>query len=136
VARRAVWLVTGAVAGAASSLYAERKLRRTVEAAAARLAPEALVSEMGRTARQAALSTGGRVRDAVVAGRDEMRRREVEIWAGLAAPDAALSPGGPGPGVPTGSDGEGATAEPGPEATHGIRVRRRRVRKSPSHLGN
>ncbi len=136
MARRAVWLVTGAVAGAASTLYAERKLRRTVEAAAARLAPEALVTEVGRTARQAALSTGGRVRDAVAAGRNEMRRREVEIWAGLATPDGDLSPGGPGSGVPTASDAEESTAEPGPEATHGSRTRRRRARKSPSHLGN
>ena len=33
MARRSVWLVTGVVAGAASSLYAERKLKRSLEAA-------------------------------------------------------------------------------------------------------
>ena len=80
MARRSVWLVTGVVAGAASSLYAERKLRRTLEAAQARLAPEALVVEVGRTARQAASTTGGRVRDAVATARLEKRRRETELW--------------------------------------------------------
>ena len=58
MARRTVWLVTGVVAGAASSLYAERKLRRTLEAAQARMQPDALVVEVGRTARQAASTTG------------------------------------------------------------------------------
>ncbi|MGA2836742.1 MAG: hypothetical protein ABSF84_09120 [Acidimicrobiales bacterium] len=133
MARRAVWLFTGVVAGAASSLYAERKLRRTIEVATARLQPESLVTEVGRTARQAALSTGGRVRDAVATGRDEMRRREVEIWAGLATADDDLSPGGPG--VPSDRVGGGATEAPSPEATHPSPARRRRVRKSPSHLG-
>ncbi len=58
--RRTLWLVTGVVAGAASSLYAERKLRRTLEVAQARLQPDALVVEVGRTARQAASTTGER----------------------------------------------------------------------------
>ena len=83
--RRTAWLVTGAVAGAASSLYAERKLRRTLEAASARLQPDALVTEVGRSARQAARTTGGRVREAIATGRSTMQRREQELWADLEA---------------------------------------------------
>ena len=81
--RRSLWLMTGMVAGAASSLYAERKLRRTVEAASARLQPDALVAEVGRTARHAAVSTGDRLREAMASGREEKRRRELELWAEL-----------------------------------------------------
>ena len=39
---------------------------------------------MGRSARQAAGSAGDRVREAVTSGRDEMQRREEELWAELA----------------------------------------------------
>ena len=142
--RRTVWLVTGVVAGAASSLYAERKLRRTLEAASARLQPDALVTEVGRSARQAARSTGGRVREAVATGRREMQRREEEIWAGLAVPPpdgataseatlAATSPSG------TSGTGEPTRPVPGdaePAPTHPVRGRGRRLaRRSPSHLG-
>ena len=91
MARRTVWLVTGIVTGAASSLYAERKLRRTLEVAQARLQPDELVVEVGRTARQAASSTGGRVREAVATARLEKRRREDELWSVFAtAPDGRL----------------------------------------------
>jgi hypothetical protein len=82
--KRTFWLVTGAVIGAGSSLWAERKVRRTVEEATAKLQPDALVAEVGRSARQAAGSAADRVRDAVSAGRDEMQRREEELWADLA----------------------------------------------------
>jgi hypothetical protein len=71
--------------GAGTSLWAERQLRRSVQQAAARLHPDALVAEVGRTARQAAESTGERVRGALSSGRDEMQRREEELWADLAA---------------------------------------------------
>lgn len=82
--KRTFWLVTGAALGAGTSLWAERRLRRSVQQAAARLQPDALVAEVGRSARQAAESTGERVKEALSSGRDEMRRREDEIWAGLA----------------------------------------------------
>ena len=142
--RRTVWLVTGAVAGAASSLYAERKLRQTIEAASARLQPDALVTEVGRSARQAARSTGGRVREALATGRSTMHRREEELWADLAAsgalatPDgaAAVDPQAPVDGAPpasTAAVGPGGTE---PAAPHGARGRgRRRTRRSASHLG-
>ena len=82
--------------GAGSTLWAERKVRRAVEQAAARMQPESLAAEAGRATRKAALGAGratrkvaeaasGRVRDAVASGRDEMRRREEELWADLAA---------------------------------------------------
>ena len=90
--KRTFWLVTGAALGAGSSLWAERRVRRTVQQAAARLQPDALVVEVGRTARQVAGSAGGRVRDAVASGRDEMQRREEELWADLAAQGVATDP--------------------------------------------
>jgi len=104
--KRTFWLVTGAAIGAGSSLWAERKVRRTVQQAAAKLAPDALVVEVGRSARQVAGSAGGRVREAVSSGRDEMQRREEELWAELAAqgveptsatPGSPRSPGWPEP---------------------------------------
>jgi hypothetical protein len=121
VARRTVWLVTGMVAGAASSLYAERKLRRTLEAAQARIQPDALVVEVGRTARQAASSTGGRVRDAVATARLEKRRREVELWAELG---------------PSADDTDAAAPEDVAPIHAPTRRARRAARRSPSHLGN
>ncbi len=143
MARRTVWLVTGVVAGAASSLYAERKLRRTVEAASARLQPDALAAEVGRTARQAVTSTGDRLRDAVAQGREEKRRREVELWAEL-HPDGAV------PALPGATDNlyrsitgydmatdvapDGADT-PDPANHTVIRRARRAARRSPSHLG-
>ena len=83
MARRSLWLAAGVAAGAASSLYVERKLKQTLEAASARLQPEALVNEVGRSARQVASSTGVRLRGAVATARQEKRRREAEIWAEL-----------------------------------------------------
>jgi|GEM_PF-819724 len=154
MARRTVWLVTGAVAGAASSLYAERKLKATLEAASARLAPESLVSGVGRTARQAARSTGGRVRAAVDTGRNEMHRREDELWADLVASGAvevAEATGAAASGarngdraavdVAPGTSGTPARADGAPDTRggadgHAGRGRgRRRTRRSPSHLG-
>ena len=82
---RTFWLVTGVALGAGSSLWAERRVRRTVQEAAARLQPDALVVGVGRSARQVAGSAGSRVRDAMTSGRDEMQRREEELWADLAA---------------------------------------------------
>ncbi|MGH9205084.1 MAG: hypothetical protein ACRD1G_00740, partial [Acidimicrobiales bacterium] len=83
--KRTFWLVTGAAIGAGSSLWAERKVRRTVEQAAARLQPDALLAEVGRSARQVAGSAADRVRGAVSDGRHEMHRREEELWAELSA---------------------------------------------------
>jgi hypothetical protein len=85
MAKRTFWLVTGAAIGAGSSLWAERRVRRTVHQAAARLQPDALVVEVGRTARQVAGGAGDRLRDAVSSGRGEMQRREEELWSDLAA---------------------------------------------------
>jgi hypothetical protein len=135
VARRSVWLVTGVVAGAASSLYAERKLRQTLEAAQARLQPEALVVEVGRTARQAASSTGGRVRDAVTTARLEKRRRERELWGELEeGRDDRVSARAPGavPAEPTPAPDGGATT---PAHTSPRRLRRT-ARNYLTHLGN
>ncbi len=141
--KRTFWLVTGVGLGAGSSLWAERQVRRTVQQAAARLQPDALVVEVGRSARQVAGSAGGRVRDAVSSGRDEMQRREEELWAELAAQ-----------GVATDARRRVAAREPdprrprrrpptarGPAGTTGHEVRRTArtgsrtpPAKSPSHL--
>jgi hypothetical protein len=135
VARRSVWLVTGVVAGAASSLYAERRLKRTLEAASARLAPDALVTEVGRSARQAARSTGGRVREAVATGRNAMQRREDELWADLAASGASAVPDGTGAVAAPAAAPAPTAVSAGPVEHAGRTGRRRRARRSPSHLG-
>jgi gas vesicle protein len=116
--------MTGVVAGAVSSLYAERKLRRTVEVASARLQPDALVAGVGRSARQMVTSTGSRVRGAVASGREEMQRREVELWSELDPSVSAV-------------DGAGADADLLPPTTVPLSTRRlhRSVRRSRSHLG-
>jgi hypothetical protein len=84
VPRRTFWLVAGVAVGTGSTLWAERKVRQTWEQAAARLQPDAIVVEVGRSARQVAGSAGGRLREAVTSGRSEMLRREEELWAELA----------------------------------------------------
>jgi hypothetical protein len=83
--KRTFWLATGVAIGTGSTLWAERKVRRTMQQAAARLQPDALVVEVGRSARQVAGSAGDRVREAVSSGRDEMERHEEELWAELAS---------------------------------------------------
>ncbi len=110
--KRTFWLVAGAAIGTGSTLWAERKIRRTAQEMAARLQPDALVVEVGRSARQVAGSAQGRVRDAVSSGRHEMKRREDELWAGLA-------PTVPAAEIRT----RPVDAEPGPAQ----RVRRRRM---------
>jgi hypothetical protein len=82
--KRTIWLTAGVALGACSTLWAERRVRRTIERTAAKLAPDALVAEVGRTARHVAESTGDRFRDAYAEGRDEMYRREEELWSDLA----------------------------------------------------
>jgi hypothetical protein len=83
--KRTFWLMTGTAVGVGSTLWAERKVRRTVQQASAKLQPDALVVEVGRSARHVAESAGERVRGAMSSGRDEMLRHEEELWAELAA---------------------------------------------------
>jgi hypothetical protein len=132
IPKRPFWLAMGAAVGAGSSLWIERRVRRTVQQAASRLQPDALALEIGRSARQMAESTSERVRSAVSVGRTEMQQHEEELWAELAerraTPDRATLPE---------ADGwlTGSTPEPGASAP----VRRRPrvgVAKSASHLGN
>jgi hypothetical protein len=84
VPKRTFWLAAGTALGVGSTLWAERKVRRTVQVATAKLQPDALVVEVGRSARQVAGSAGERVREAVSSGRDEMQRREEQLWSELA----------------------------------------------------
>lgn len=84
IPKRPFWLAMGAALGAGSSLWLERRVRRTVHEAASRLQPDALASEIGRSARQMAESTSERVRSAVSVGRTEMQQHEEELWRELA----------------------------------------------------
>jgi hypothetical protein len=115
--RRTVWLVAGVAIGAGSSLWMEHKVRRTVNEAAARLAPDALVTEVGRSAREAATSAGERVRTAFSSGRTEMQRREEELWADLARR-----------GTPVAADAPQPEPEPQPQPEPMERTRSRRHR--------
>ncbi len=158
--KRTFWMITGVAVGAGSSLWVERRVRRTVQEAAARLQPDALVAEVGRSARQAAGAAGDRMRDAVSFGRDEMRVHEQQLWEDLAArgiepPSAADSVDGPdadtapppvgrsrrarrGPAAPAAGAGAGTSRR---RADQGRRARGRGApastpAKSPSHLDN
>jgi hypothetical protein len=113
VPKRTFWLTTGVVVGAGASLWTERRVRRAIDDAAARLQPDALALEASRRARGAARATGDRIRSAVSEAKEEMRRHEGELWGDLerngkvAAADrpAATGPPAPAPApepVPTG----------------------------------
>ncbi len=133
--KRTFWLATGVALGAGSSLWVERRVRRTVQEAAARLQPDALVVEVGRSARQVAGSAGHRVRDAVASGRDEMQRREEELWADLAAQGVASGPTlvsaapDPAPGVPAATSPVRPPARPARSDEEGRRTARTGRRK-------
>ncbi len=117
--KRIFWLTAGAAIGAGSSLWAERKVRRSVQQAAARLQPDALVVEVGRSARQVAGTAGDRVRRAVSSGRDEMQRREEELWAELAAQGVETGPAPPRPPGPAVTAPAAAPAPSAPSAPVG-----------------
>jgi hypothetical protein len=134
--KRTFWLATGVAIGAGSSLWAERKVRRSVQLAAARLQPDAVVVEVGRSARQVAETAGSRVRDAVSSGRDEMLRREEELWADLAAQGVeveAPAPPVPSPTLSAQSHRVPAALSESRSSRSGRAPRRLRA-KSPSHL--
>jgi hypothetical protein len=118
--KRTFWLITGAAVGAGSSLWVERRVRRTVQEAAARLQPDALVAEVGRTARQAAEVASDRVRDAMAVGRVEMRQHEERLWQELAErgvePPAVRGPDGLPVRGPDGLDRSGQLDDVVPDA--------------------
>lgn len=69
--------------GAGSTLWAERRVRRAIDEAAARLRPDALAVELGRSARGVAEAATTRVQQAVAAGRVQKRRTEEDLWSRL-----------------------------------------------------
>lgn len=69
--KRLFWLGVGAVAGASSTVWAERKVRAQIDA----LQPDHLAVTAGNRA----ISVGRGVVDAVLDGRDAMRDREFEL---------------------------------------------------------
>lgn len=161
IPKRPFWLAMGAALGAGSSLWLERRVRRTVHEAASRLQPDALASEIGRSARLMAESTSERVRSAVSVGRTEMQQHEEELWRELAerrmvpsrpvSPEddewlqgsigpigssPALSPPAPSPSPLSGTSSD-PTPDPDPEPKgRGRRRKRVDAAKSASHLGN
>jgi hypothetical protein len=150
--KRTFWLVAGVAVGAGSSLWVERRVRRTVQEAAARLQPDALVAEVGRTARRAGEAAGDRLRDAMAVGRVEMRQHEERLWDQLAdrgvdppVPDAATDPPiAPAPAARTGSLEPSEPPAPRRPSSRRNRHRARQPQtpansgaaKSPSHLAN
>jgi hypothetical protein len=116
VPRRTFWLVAGVAVGTGSTLWAERKVRQTWEQAAARLQPDAIVIEVGRSARQVVGSAGGRLRQAVTSGRSEMLRREEELWSELAS-QAGVESEFPIARNPTGRSSIAARSTPAPSLT-------------------
>jgi hypothetical protein len=130
--KRTFWLMTGVAVGAGSTLWAERKVRQTWQQTTARLQPDAIVIEVGRSARQVAGSAGDRVRDAVSSGRGEMLRREEELWAELAAQRVEAEPAFLRPPAPTAN---AAASSPVHRRTRMARLRRP-LAKSAFHLGN
>ena len=147
--KRTFWLATGVAVGAGSTLWAERKVRRTWQEAAARLQPDAIVVEVGRSARQVAVGAGDRVRDAVSSGREEMQRREEELWAELAAQGTGPEPPLHLPSDRQSSDSRPADTAPAAEPTRTLGLADRRatgrsrlarlgrpLAKSLSYLGN
>src|ERR1035437_9567317 len=146
--KRTFWLTAGLALGASSTLWAERRVRRTIEQTAAKLAPDALVAEVGRTARHVAESAGDRFRDAYSEGRDQMHRHEEQLWSGLAQRGLTLpAEGSPAPGTPSApgtSEATDATLTPARDDGSTRAARRRASRtasrrtaarraKSPSH---
>jgi hypothetical protein len=73
--KRAVWFVSGAVAGIAGASYAKRK----VSEAASNLAPTNVAKNAAAKVRQ----RGHDMVDAMREGRDAKQRREEELWARL-----------------------------------------------------
>jgi hypothetical protein len=138
--KRTFWLATGVAVGAGSTLWAERKVRRTWHEAAARLQPDAIVVEVGRSARQVAAGAGDRVRDAVWSGREEMQRREEELWSELAAQDRGPEPPPRSPSLPSSSDLRssdiGRTGRSGRSGRSRMARLSRPRAKSLSYLGN
>jgi hypothetical protein len=155
--KRTIWLTAGVALGAGSTLWAERRVRRTIEQTAAKLAPDALVAEVGRTARHVAESTGDRFRDAYSEGRNEMQRREEQLWSDLANRGVAITADGlPASAAASGGKTKERTETPtqtaiptqtpiptqtaptmADDTSRAIRRRMAKRRaKSPSHLGN
>jgi hypothetical protein len=71
IPKRVFWLTVGYGAGLGSSVWATRK----VKAAARRYTPEGLTDRVGERVED--------VRDALTEGRAAMRRREMQLRAGL-----------------------------------------------------
>jgi hypothetical protein len=88
--------------------------------------------EVGRSARQAAGSAGGRVRDAVASGKGEMLRREEELWAELAAPGAAVETAAVAVTAPSTPPVDATLT--GPVRRNRVGRRRRPLAKSASYL--
>ncbi len=73
--KRAFWLSTGMMVGAASSVSVMRRVRRQVD----RFTP----SRLGANLLEASGQVGSEIRDALTVGREAMKEREAQLWAEL-----------------------------------------------------
>ncbi len=80
--RRPLWLGAGVALGVGGTLWAERRVRRTVRRATDRLTPQYATTR----ARARAAELGDRVRGALAEGRSARDRREAELWGDLDPP--------------------------------------------------
>ena len=103
--RRLFWLGIGTVAGAAGTVWTERKVKERLDA----LAPDHAV----RVAAEKAKGAGRTVVDAVTEGRSAMVEREQELRARR---DAARPPAGPGLRVVGGTGTSAGPSASGPRA--------------------
>jgi hypothetical protein len=79
---RPTCVAAGLVAGAAVTLWAQRRVKRTVTEAVERLTPEHMAGE----ARASMRAFADRLRDALEEGRHARVRREAELWRDLEVP--------------------------------------------------
>ena len=103
--RRLFWLGIGTVAGAAGTVWTERKVKERLDA----LAPDHAV----RVAAEKAKGAGRTVVDAVAEGRSAMVEREQELRARR---DAARPSAGPGLRVVDGTGSSAGATASGPRA--------------------
>src|SRR6476646_4282925 len=106
IPKRVFWLTVGYGAGLGSSWYTARK----VKAAARRYTPEGLGDRVGERVED--------VKAAMVEGRAAMRRREMQLRAGLDNPSRARASGRSGPG-----SGEAAPVGTAPDKSRAFRAR-------------
>lgn len=118
--RRAMWTAASYGAGVTTSVLVQRRLKRRVRRAAARVTANPVVSR-GRNLAGTARYVGGEVAAAVRDGRQTMRDTETRLRREYGVVD---------PSSPEGAVEVAALAAPGPERRRGVGVRGRHRRSA------